>query len=516
MESDDYDYYQFTTTSVGYVSLSFAHDYADYSGRCWKVSLYNSSSEELMYRSYVGDTTAENTSTKIGLPAGTYYVKVNCYYHEDVPYSLKVNYVSTSEWEKEFNDTFATANKISTGSVVRGSLMEPDDYDYYQFTTASAGYVSLKFAHDYAEYSGRCWEVYLYNSNSEELMYRSYVGNSTTKSTSTKVGLPAGTYYIKVTPYYHEDVPYSLKVNYAADSRWETEFNDKVSTANSLTIGTKKYGSLMDSSDVDYYKFNVSSTGYYKLKFNHNSVNSSSTYWNVYLYNSSMSLINIYSYVGNVTSKTEGKIKLAKGTYYVKVEGYYYSDKIYAVTVLKHSIAAPTVSSISNTSTGVKVGWKAVSGASGYYVYRKIGSESWKKVKTTASTSWTDTGAKTNGTKYQYMIYSYDDVIKSSASATKTIYYLSRSSISSVKNSSSKKMTVTWSKNSKVTGYQIMYVTGSTSKTVTVSGYKNVSKVISSLTKGKTYKVYVRSYKTVSGTKYYSAWSSAKSIKITK
>ena len=36
------------------------------------------------------------------------------------------------------------------------------------------------------------------------------------------------------------------------------------------------------------------------------------------------------------------------------------------------------------------------------------------------------------------------------------------------------------------------------------------------LTKGKTYYVRVRSYKTVSGTKYYSAWSSKKSVKISK
>lgn len=73
-----------------------------------------------------------------------------------------------------------------------------------------------------------------------------------------------------------------------------------------------------------------------------------------------------------------------------------------------------------------------------------------------------------------------------------------------------------WKKNSAATRYQIKYVTGSTKKTVTVSGASTLKKVISGLTTGKTYKVYVRSYKTVSGTKYYSGWSSAKSIKITK
>ncbi|MCD8217115.1 MAG: hypothetical protein LUD01_03565 [Clostridiales bacterium] len=51
---------------------------------------------------------------------------------------------------------------------------------------------------------------------------------------------------------------------------------------------------------------------------------------------------------------------------------------------------------------------------------------------------------------------------------------------------------------------------------MTVSGAFSTSKAVSSLTKGKKYYVRVRTYKTVSGTKYYSAWSSAKSVKISK
>ena len=49
-----------------------------------------------------------------------------------------------------------------------------------------------------------------------------------------------------------------------------------------------------------------------------------------------------------------------------------------------------------------------------------------------------------------------------------------------------------------------------------VAKNSTVSKVISSLTKGKTYYVRVRTYKTVSGTKYTSAWSASKKVKISK
>lgn len=91
--------------------------------------------------------------------------------------------------------------------------------------------------------------------------------------------------------------------------------------------------------------------------------------------------------------------------------------------------------------------------------------------------------------------------------------------LSSVKNTSSKKMTVKWSKNSKVTGYQIQYSTSSkftSAKTVTVKSYKTTSKTISKLTKKKKYYVRIRTYKTVSGKTYYSSWSGAKSVTIKK
>ena len=77
-------------------------------------------------------------------------------------------------------------------------------------------------------------------------------------------------------------------------------------------------------------------------------------------------------------------------------------------------------------------------------------------------------------------------------------------------------MTVKWNRNTKVTGYQVSYKTGKTEKTVTIKSNKTLSTVIKSLKKGSTYSVKVRGYKTVSGVNYYSAWSSAKNVKVTK
>ena len=51
---------------------------------------------------------------------------------------------------------------------------------------------------------------------------------------------------------------------------------------------------------------------------------------------------------------------------------------------------------------------------------------------------------------------------------------------------------------------------------MTVSGRNTLSKVLTGLRKGRTYYLKVRTYKIVSGEKYYSAWSSAKSVKVIK
>lgn len=80
-----------------------------------------------------------------------------------------------------------------------------------------------------------------------------------------------------------------------------------------------------------------------------------------------------------------------------------------------------------------------------------------------------------------------------------------------------KAFTVTWTKKStQVTGYQIQYSTSSSfasgNKTVTVTSYKTISKTIKSLVAKKKYYVRVRTYRTVGGTKYYSAWSAVKSV----
>ncbi|MCQ2507490.1 MAG: fibronectin type III domain-containing protein, partial [Dorea sp.] len=118
-----------------------------------------------------------------------------------------------------------------------------------------------------------------------------------------------------------------------------------------------------------------------------------------------------------------------------------------------------------------------------------------------------------------YKVFAYAENGISCSNKSASIYRLSKPKISSLTNSAAKKMTVKYNKNSKANGYKIQYATSSSftsAKTVTVTPATTVTKVIASLTKGKTYYVRVRSYKKVSGVTYQSTWSDKKAVKIKK
>ena len=124
-------------------------------------------------------------------------------------------------------------------------------------------------------------------------------------------------------------------------------------------------------------------------------------------------------------------------------------------------------------------------------------------------------------TKYVYkIIASASSTGRSTLSKSVTTYRVARPAVSTLTNSGAKKMTVKWGKNAKATGYQIQYSTDKTFKTgtksVTISSASTVAKAITGLAKGITYYVRIRTFKTAGSTKYFSAWSAVKSVKITK
>ena len=82
-----------------------------------------------------------------------------------------------------------------------------------------------------------------------------------------------------------------------------------------------------------------------------------------------------------------------------------------------------------------------------------------------------------------------------------------------------KAFTAQWKQNKVVTGYQLEYSTSSkfkNAKTVTVNKNKTLKVTVKKLEANKKYYVRIRTYKTISGSKYYSSWSKSKIVKTKK
>jgi len=183
------------------------------------------------------------------------------------------------------------------------------------------------------------------------------------------------------------------------------------------------------------------------------------------------------------------------------------------------SVGTPTnVKAASASYNSVKVSWSAVTGAAGYAVYRSTNSAGgYAKIKTTASTNYTDPSL-TTGTTYYYKVYAYKTFnganIYSSASAvvsakpvpaTPANFKAARYSSTSIK--------LTWNPVAGATGYVLYKYNASTKtytqlKTLTATSYINTG-----LTKGVTYYYKVRAYRTVSGVNIYGNPTTAVSAK---
>lgn len=177
----------------------------------------------------------------------------------------------------------------------------------------------------------------------------------------------------------------------------------------------------------------------------------------------------------------------------------------------------PIISSVANAVTGMTIKWTKVSGASGYYLYRKNADGKYEKIKTITSgstVSYNDKDANTSGNTYSYKLYAYkkdnDTVAKSPASAVKSYVRVGTVSSLSASSPSTKKIKLSYKKVSKASGYQIQYAASSdysNSLKVTTTA---VSKTLTTSKKKTTYYVRVRAKIVKASTTYWGAWSSKK------
>ncbi len=132
------------------------------------------------------------------------------------------------------------------------------------------------------------------------------------------------------------------------------------------------------------------------------------------------------------------------------------------VTV-KSNLPTPSVSSLTNTASGIKLSWKKIDGAYGYRLYYKTSSGGWKRFKDTTATSFTDSGVSPNRTE-TYTIRCIDKngntVSGYNSKGWSKKYTPVAPTISKLENTSGG-IKLSWNKVAGVYGYRLYYKTSS-------------------------------------------------------
>lgn len=456
-------------------------------------------------------SSSENGTYTDEIPAdqGTWYVKATVNETADytgltsvIPFEIKETVDISNEKASLSEDTFTYDGTEKTPVVAIAGLVEGTDFTVVYDNNIHAG-TALATATGINGYVGSIPLEFTINQaqntwTSELTCKNITYGSKPKPSASASFGKATYTYSSSKDGTYTDKVPTAVGTWYVKATVAKTADYTGLTAIASFKIKAK------DMSDVSVKGF----TGYYDGKSH--SIKVTAPSGTKVTYSTSKS--------GSYSSKNPSYKKAGTYKIYYKITRTGYNT-VSGSAAIKIKLKQPNVAA-SNTASGVKIKWSKISGATGYRIYKKT-SEGWKRIKTITSGStvtWTHKDVK-NGSRYVYTVYAYNDNVRSTYMSGKTTYRLTRPTISSLKNSGSKKMTVKWNRNTKATGYQIQYSTNSSFssyKTTSVGKNSTLSKTISSLTKGKRYYVRVRAYKTVSDKKYYSAWSAAKNVKISK
>ena len=381
---NDDDWYKFSLSAQSYITFTMKHTLVNSTSEVWELYLYNAELEEF-YNWSIAGSKATTTTCKVGLPKGTYYVKVcdgwSGSYGYGVPYSLKVNATSSSVWESEKNDDFTVADKVVLEKKYYGLTMDYNDPDWYKLSLSKTTDLLMTFTHSKVATTGEVWEVHVYNSEVDELESWSINGNQTT--VKERIKLKKGTYYIKVRSGWNGSYGYGVTYGMTFSYYLSTP---KV-TATNLSNGIRvKWNKVANAS------------GYI-----------------------------VYRKTGSGAWKTLGK---TKNTYYADKttkagKTYKYTVKAYKSKsysgynksgVALKRLTIPKLKTASSSKKGITIKWGKVTGASGYTVYRKIGSGKWvalKTIKGNSKVSYLDKTAK-KGKTYRYTVRAYSGKSKSS------------------------------------------------------------------------------------------------------
>lgn len=341
---DDVDCYKFEIKERGYFTFTFDVDKLTYTAddikNGWNVNVYTADGSKVIYG--VDGAKEKFTSPKVAFEPGIYYVRVSrastSSYNvpENVTYSVQVNFTADAYWEDEHNESREQAEKIALNTSYTGTLWSSEDVDYYEFDIAKAGFFSVAFDVNKLEFSAEQidmgWDLGVYDANGKQVYSITGLKNS---FTTPHFGLGKGKFYIGVKTNSEYSAPinvqYAVKALFTASTVWESENNDSRDVADSIKVGTKYTANMLNSKDVDYFKFNHANAGYFRVSLYIDKNTEASAVdqgFNLSVYDTAGK--EIYTATDITATYTTPVLPFATGTYYIGVK----ANSTYSAPVL--------------------------------------------------------------------------------------------------------------------------------------------------------------------------------------
>lgn len=215
----------------------------------------------------------------------------------------------------EPNESLSAAAAVSTNTALSAAITTTTDQDWFKVTLASASNFNISLTGLAGDY-----DLVLYNSAGTQIGISENGG--TTSESITTTSSAAGTYYVKVFGYNgaNSATCYSLNIGATASGStcpgtYDNSTNGTTSGAAQIPFNTDIKGTIGSSTDVDYYKFVITTGGTITV-----TLGTLPADYDLKLYNSSGTQVGI-SQNGSTTSESIS-YTAAAGTYYAYVYGY--------------------------------------------------------------------------------------------------------------------------------------------------------------------------------------------------
>ncbi len=278
--NSDTDYYVFKTSK----EESYYHFYFNnLNDGLRRFYVYDTDGNEVLYASSDYYSLDKNTKLKTD---STYYVK---FIGSNSNYEFKI-----TQKKDAYPDILEKAKTVSLNKKYTSSYDGTSDIDYVKFKTSS----EKAYYHFYLNnLNGGLRRFSVYDTDGNEVLYASSDYYAVDKSIKLETN---STYYVELTG---SNSNYEFKISYTVDKD-----SDEKEKATSIKLNTPKESHLEASSDVDWFKIKLNSSGEYRIRCY--SMSSTSVYYDIY-----------NSYDGYISVGYTGTTYLEAGTYYVKITG---------------------------------------------------------------------------------------------------------------------------------------------------------------------------------------------------